>query len=108
MLHMATTTKQNPWLVHTWLSSETLRSYWKIKTNRYLARTNFLRMKRRLKKLRRRENWSGNAIAMQELFRDIDSELQEIKEAKDLLQEKQDELGYDMFNLGAADEWAKA
>jgi hypothetical protein len=48
----------------------------------------------------------GNAIAMQELFKDIDSELREVKEAKDLLQEKQDELGYDMFNLGVADEWA--
>jgi uncharacterized protein (DUF2164 family) len=48
----------------------------------------------------------GNAIAMQELFKDIDSELRGVKEAKDLLQEKQDELGYDMFNLGVADEWA--
>ena len=40
------------------------------------------------------------------MFKDIDAELREIQEAKGLLQGKQDELGYDMFNLGVADEWA--
>lgn len=45
------------------------------------------------------------ALYMADLFKDIESDLTEIKEAKKLLQEKQDELGYHMFNLKVADEW---
>ena len=47
----------------------------------------------------------GYAMAMDEIFTDIDSEMQEITESKKLLQEKQDDLGYHMFNLEVADEW---
>ncbi len=48
----------------------------------------------------------GQALAMHELFSDIDREVRQFKEAKDLLQEQQEELGYDMFNLEVADKWA--
>jgi hypothetical protein len=48
----------------------------------------------------------GQALAMHELFSDIDREIRQFKEAKDLLQEQQQELGYDMFNLQVADKWA--
>ena len=47
----------------------------------------------------------GYALAMHEIFTDIDNGMQEITESKKLLQDKQDALGYHMFNLKVADEW---
>lgn len=47
----------------------------------------------------------GGALAMAEVFRDIDAEMVEMREAKNILQEKQDDLNYHMFNLEVADEW---
>ena len=47
----------------------------------------------------------GYAMAMDEIFTKIDGDMQEITESKKLLQEKQDALGYHMFNLEVADEW---
>ena len=47
----------------------------------------------------------GYAMAMDEIFTKIDGDMQEITEAKKLLQNKQDALEYHMFNLEVADEW---
>ena len=42
-----------------------------------------------------------------DLLRDIEPDLAEFRELKQELQEKQDKLGYDMFNLKVADEYAE-
>mgnify|MGYP003669672063 CR=1 FL=1 len=47
----------------------------------------------------------GHALGMAELFSDIETDMREITEAKKILQEKQSDLGYHMFNLEVADEW---
>ena len=47
------------------------------------------------------------SLGLIESLRDIEEDLTEFREMKQQLQEKQDKLGYDMFNLKVADEYAE-
>ena len=47
------------------------------------------------------------SLGLIESLRDIEEDLTEFREIKQQLQEKQDKLGYDMFNLKVADEYAE-
>ena len=52
------------------------------------------------------ERYNG-ALGLISALRDIEKDLRDLKEAKDLAQNEQEKLGYDMFNLEVADKYAE-
>jgi hypothetical protein len=47
----------------------------------------------------------GNAMAMSDLFSEIDKEINDMREDKEMIQKLQDDLEYDLFNLEVAEKW---